>query len=215
MNIQRKPIFFTSDWHIGHANVIKFDKRPFRNVDHMHEVLIKRYNGQITEDGICYHLGDVGMASVSTVKSVIDRLNGTKILVLGNHDGNLNRMYNCGFDAVMYSSELYIAGERVTLTHCPLRGVFREDATQMHGYVEGDNWHKESKHIRFSTDDTGQFHLHGHTHCGPANDKPVKTDRQWDVGAPGNNYTPVSFSAVESWIAKELQKRKNDNICRR
>jgi calcineurin-like phosphoesterase family protein len=41
---ERKSIFFTSDLHIGHLNSIKFDQRPFRDLDHMHEVLINNYN---------------------------------------------------------------------------------------------------------------------------------------------------------------------------
>jgi len=209
MNQQRKPIFFTSDWHLGHANSIKFDDRPFKTVEEMHRKLIRNFNAIVPEHGICYHLGDVGMANVETTKGVIDQLNGTQILILGNHDGNVNRMYNCGFDAVMYGVILYIAGEKVTLTHCPLRGIFREDVTNMRGSIDGENWHKEFKHQMFSTEDIGQFHLHGHIHArGKDNGKLVKDERQWDVGLPGNNYRPVHISAVESWISKYKQQER-------
>ena len=209
MTQNRKPIFFTSDWHLGHSNSILFDDRPFKTVEEMHRKIIRNFNAIVPEHGICYHLGDVGMANVETTKGVIDQLNGTQILILGNHDGNVNRMYNCGFDAVLYGAILYIAGERVTLTHCPLRGIFREDVTNMRGSVDGENWHKEFKHIMFSTEDVGQFHLHGHIHArGKDNGKLVKDGRQWDVGLPGNNYRPVHISAVESWISKYKQQEK-------
>lgn len=35
-------LFFTSDHHFGHANIIKFCNRPFKDVDEMNEVLIER-----------------------------------------------------------------------------------------------------------------------------------------------------------------------------
>ena len=169
----------------------------------MHRKLIKSHNAIVPEDGIVYHLGDVGMASVEVTKGVIDKLNGTKILILGNHDGNPNRMYNCGFDAVLYGATLYIAGEKVTLTHCPLRGIFREDTSEMRGHVEGQNWHRENDHVKFSIEDEGQFHLHGHIHSSKENGRLVKDGRQWDVGVCGNGFKPVSISQVESWISKE------------
>jgi calcineurin-like phosphoesterase family protein len=207
MKQQRKSIFFTSDWHVGHANSIVFDDRPFRDLDHMHEVLINNYNAIVPEDGVCYHLGDVGMASVAVLSGVLDRLNGTKVLILGNHCGNVNRMYRLGFDVVLYGATMYIAGEEVTLTHCPLRGIFREDITGMRGAVEGDLWHGETKQTRFSTTDRGQYHLHGHLH---SKKEDMQLDRQWDISVVGNGYRPVSISKVESWIAKHKQKEKDE-----
>ena len=43
-----KSTFFTSDFHIGHENVLKYDERPFDNLDHMHETLITRYNAMVS-----------------------------------------------------------------------------------------------------------------------------------------------------------------------
>jgi calcineurin-like phosphoesterase family protein len=122
----------------------------------------------------------------------------------------VNRMYRLGFDVVLYGATLYIAGEEVTLTHCPLRGIFREDITGMRGVVDGDLWHGESKQIRFSTENRGQFHLHGHIHSSKANGKLTKDGKQWDIGVPANDYRPVSISKVESWISKYKQKEKNE-----
>lgn len=208
----RKSIHFTSDWHIGHANSIIFDSRPFRDLDHMHSVLINNYNAQVPENGVCYFLGDIGMTSSETLKKVITQLNGTKICILGNHDKAHNAMYQIGFDVVLNSATLYIAGERVTLSHCPLRGVFRESVVGMKSsysnrdYKEGvpaqENWHGEHKNGKFSVSDEGQFHLHGHIHSSPLNDKISVTDRQFDVGVPANKYRPVHISVIESWITK-------------
>ena len=198
---ERKKIYVTSDLHLGHRNCLEFDDRPFGNIDHMHRVLVNNFNATVPADGITYFLGDIGMCSFDLAKSIIDQMNGTKILILGNHDGNMNRMYRMGFDAIMNNCSMMIAGELVTMSHCPLTGVFREDTEGMSGAVEGENWHGEEKNKRFSVEDTGQYHLHGHLHLHKDKGK-VKDGRQWDIGVVGNNYTPVSISAIESWISK-------------
>jgi len=198
----RKSIHFTSDWHLGHQNSIKFDNRPFKDLDHMHRVLVNNYNSQVPVDGICYFLGDIGMCSSEKIKEILAQLNGTKVCVLGNHDKGANAMYSMGFDVVLNSATMYIAGERVTMSHCPLRGLFREDTTGMKNAKEGEGWHGEFKNKPYSVTDEGQFHLHGHIHSGPANEKLTVTVNQFDVGVPGNGYRPVHISTIESWIAR-------------
>ena len=202
-----KSINATSDWHIGHLNSIKFDQRPFTDLDHMHRVLINNYNAQVPEDGLCYFAGDMGLTNSTTLKEVIAQLNGTKVLILGNHDKGHAAMYDLGFDVVVNSVTLYIAGERVTISHCPLPGLFRENTEGMRNCEPGDNWHGEKRHREYSVTDEGQFHLHGHIHSGPANDKLKIDGRQYDIGVPANNYRPVSLGTIESWIAKTKQGR--------
>ncbi len=204
----RKRIFFTADTHFFHANAIKFDNRPFTDVEHMHRVLINNYNACVPEDGICYFLGDVGFNNNAELKKLLSKLNGTKVLILGNHDKNTNAMYNIGFDAVMHSATLFIAGEKVTLSHYPLLGVKREDTAGMRNSTEGENWHREASHRKFALEDIGQFHLAGHLHAPNGGKSKVKQGRQWDIGVPGNNYTPVSISKVESWIGRTKNEEK-------
>lgn len=204
--MSRKSIHFTSDWHIGHQNAITFDQRPFSSLDEMHEALIRNYNAQVPKDGICYFLGDIGLSSSEKAREVISRLNGIKACIRGNHDKGDDALYNIGFDIVLNNATIYIAGKRVTMSHCPLRGVFREDVSEMRNSKEGEMWHGESRHGPYSVTDEGQAHLHGHIHAGPANTKLVKDGRQFDVGAPGNNYRPVHKSAVEAWIAQLIKE---------
>lgn len=202
MNSNFKPTFFTSDWHIGHANVLKFDERPFATIDEMHNALVTRYNSTVPDNGICYFLGDMGNKP-KDITPVIKRLKGIKVLIIGNHDHGINTMYNCGFDVVSYSASLYIGNNRVTMSHCPLLGIRREDTTNMRGGKAEENWHGESrdKHRRHSLTDEGQFHLHGHIHSRKGKDQSVKIlDKQFDVGVVANNYIPVSLSQIESWV---------------
>jgi len=202
------PIFFTSDWHIGHDKAIEYDQRPFKNMSHMCESLIARYNSTVPENGVCYFLGDMGNRP-EDIRKVISRLNGIKILILGNHDKGMGTMYNCGFDVVMWGAYIYIGEHRVTMTHCPLIGLFREDTSKMRSGIalaeKGiyENWHGESrpKHLQHAIKDEGQFHLHGHIHSRKG--KPISQKilgRQFDVGVTANNYTPVSLSTITSWV---------------
>lgn len=212
MVIKRKLIFFSSDWHVGHLNVIKFDNRPFQDLNHMHRVLINNYNSAVPENGICYFLGDMGLCKAGVLSKVIKELNGTKVLILGNHDKNTFSMYEQGFDVVLNTAVFYIGDKRVSMSHCPLPGIFREDVSKMKGAKEGENWHGEHKNQRFTSQDlTADYHLHGHIHSGPNNDKPRTTYNQFDIGVAANSYRPVSISQIESWIALE-EKKKNEKI---
>jgi len=208
MSNGRKPTFFTSDWHIGHANSIKFDNRPYQDTNQMHAALIKNYNAQVPENGICYFLGDIATHSSDLTKEVISKLNGTKVIIVGNHDKNSNALYLMGFDVVLNSATIYVQGERVTMSHCPLRGVFREDVSDMNGGKEGDNWHGEHKNQAWSIENEGQFHLHGHIHS-PNGGKSTKIlGRQMDCGVPANKFRPVPISEIEAWIDRTKNEEK-------
>lgn len=197
---KRNNIFFTADWHLGHAKSIEYDNRPFRDMDHMIASMVKRFNATVPEGATTYFLGDMGFGNI--IKDTVDQLNGTKILVLGNHDKGARAMSRLGFDLVLYMASINVASEVVTMTHCPLRGIHREDVTGMAGNQTGNHWHNEQKNQKFSIPDWGQFHLHGHIHS-PNHGKSVKIlGRQMDVGVPANKYTPISISQIESWIAK-------------
>lgn len=205
-----KKVFFTSDWHIGHAKSIEYDKRPFTDLFHMHRVLINNFNACVPVDGITYFLGDIGVSNSEVTKEVISKLNGTKILIEGNHDIGRNAMYACGFDVVLNNATLTIANEKVTMSHYPLKGLWREDTYGMKGAAHGENWHGESRmrYQHYLVENKDQFHLHGHIHSPNGGKSEKILDKQYDVGVPSNGYRPVSISQIESWISLYKQGRK-------
>lgn len=81
-------IWFTSDCHFNHANIIAYEKesRPFDNIEDMNEVIVENWNKVVSNEDTIYILGDLCMGDISTVDKYIPRLHGNKILVRGNHD---------------------------------------------------------------------------------------------------------------------------------
>ncbi len=208
-----KNHFVTSDWHTGHLKSIDFDQRPFKDLVHMHTKIVENFNKTVPVGGTCYHLGDVGFKDKNVTRDIINSLNGTQILILGNHDDGIESMMKLGFDVVMYGAVIYLQGQRVTMSHCPLKGVKREPTDHFHNEKRrGENWHGESKNERFTFADEGQFHLHGHIHSSSRTEKLEEHEgrrttylgRQMDVGIMAHHWRPVSMSHVESWIMKTL-----------
>ena len=85
--MEKQKIFFTSDLHFGHENVIRFDNRHFNTVEEMDEEMIKRWNTKVGKGDIVYVLGDfIWKATTNEAVNIIRRLNGQIILIKGNHD---------------------------------------------------------------------------------------------------------------------------------
>lgn len=81
----KQGIWFTSDMHFGHRNIMKFCNRPFNSVEEMDEALINNWNAVVEESDIVFNLGDFAYASNSRWKEILERLKGTHYLILGNH----------------------------------------------------------------------------------------------------------------------------------
>lgn len=80
-----EKIYFTSDSHVNHSNIIKFCKRPFENIQEMNQELIRKWNEKVPKDGIVFHLGDFSWGGYNAWKDFREQLNGNIILIKGNH----------------------------------------------------------------------------------------------------------------------------------
>ena len=94
--------YVIADMHFNHNNIIKYCNRPFENVQEMNEYIISKWNEDVSKNDIIYVLGDVGFGSTENLGNIINRLNGNKILILGNHDRkrSINSWRNLGFQEV-------------------------------------------------------------------------------------------------------------------
>lgn len=117
-------VWFTSDTHFHHANIIEYCGRPFRDVDHMNEEMIHRWNERVKPGDLVYHLGDFAMGPKEKALETKRRLNGGVILVRGNHDRSEASMKAMGFESVYSKLEtlfvVYGKERRFYLSHIPI-----------------------------------------------------------------------------------------------
>jgi calcineurin-like phosphoesterase family protein len=84
-------VFLVSDTHFGHAGVCRFTRndgvtklRPWDDAAEMDEAMVKAWNERVRPNDKVYHLGDVVINRRAL--PILDRLNGDKVLIRGNHD---------------------------------------------------------------------------------------------------------------------------------
>jgi calcineurin-like phosphoesterase family protein len=151
--------FITSDIHFGHKNIMSFcpiTRARYKNdVDFMNEEIIREWNQVVSPRDHTYILGDVAFCNVETAVKFMKRLNGSKTLIIGNHDKKLikhREFQDCFIDWQDYYS-ITVNGTKVIMFHYPIS--------------EWDQMHR------------GSVHLHGHVHGGPNS---LEGSRALDVG---------------------------------
>lgn len=193
-------IFFTSDTHANHFNIIASCKRPFKDEKEMNETLINNWNSVVDEDSLVFHLGDFAWGGYNKWKDFRDKLNGHIVLIKGNHDEK--NLTTTGekelFDFVTYQMKIKIENRAVYLNHYPFlcyAGIYREPQDQV-------------------------WALHGHIHLGPTSLDGKDAPRMWylyptqyDVGVDMNNYTPISWKQVKEKIEYQVEHDMNMMQC--
>lgn len=126
-------VFLTSDTHFFHKKILEFERaaRPFSSVEEMNEVLIDNWNSVVTKRDTVWHLGDVCFGKIENLE-ILSRLNGTKNLILGNHDQhgihNYLRYFRKIEAAKKYDGYLW--------THIPVHpGQFYRFIGNVHGHL--------------------------------------------------------------------------------
>jgi len=111
---------YISDWHYGHKNAIRFDNRPFLSLEEMNAALIERWNSVVEPGDVTYILGDMFWCGPSEAIPVMEKLNGTKILVRGNHDRCNDGKFTKLFAKIDEYMEVDDEGRKVVLCHYPI-----------------------------------------------------------------------------------------------
>lgn len=137
--IRRKPmVFFTSDLHFGHFNILRFDNRPFKSVQEMDETMISLWNETVLPIDTVYILGDVSWYDDATTAAILARLNGRKILVTGNHDqvGPLSAKEYAEIHK-SYHEIRSGKGHKIVLSHYPIHffNGQRRNAIMLYGHL--------------------------------------------------------------------------------
>ena len=185
-------LWFTSDTHFNHANILKFTNRPFENIAEHDEALIKNWNDRVGNDDTVFHLGDFCFGSPQKIIEIREKLNGNIILIRGNHDDkNLQRSLWSLFEDVVYQARILVDGRTVYLNHFPFL-CFAHGSFDLYG-------------------DGYSINLFGHVHSGPnctTDDNSrlsILYPTQYDVGVDNNNYAPISWNEVKSIIESQIK----------
>jgi Predicted phosphoesterase or phosphohydrolase len=124
-----------SDMHFGHANIMKYENRPFVSVEEMTDAIIKNWNSTVKRDDKVFVLGDVSFYDKEKTKEILDKLNGTKVLILGNHDNERSTQwwYDVGFDEVYKYPIIY--NNFYILSHEPVYLNENMPYANIHGHI--------------------------------------------------------------------------------
>lgn len=135
--------FYISDLHLSHFNAIKFDNRPWTNIEEMNSGIIKEWNSRVSEKDSVYILGDISWGTPEETKKLISQLNGKKYWIFGNHDYKLSKDVGLqkefieGFNGY---HEITDGLKRVILSHYPIfmfNGI-RKGSVHLYGHVHNN-----------------------------------------------------------------------------
>ena len=162
--------FVTSDLHFGHKNIMKFcpqTRARFKDdVDYMNNAMVLEWNAKVQPEDTVYILGDVAFMSGSDAGRMVNRLNGTKILVEGNHDRKtlMDETFRGAFAEIHKYLDIVYDGHKIVMFHYPI--------------AEWDQMHR------------GALHFHGHLHGGVSG---LEKFRAFDVGMDSTGEIVVSM----------------------
>lgn len=127
-----------SDTHWCHSNILRFRRkdgtplRPHSTIAEHDQALIDNWNSVVSPKDKVYHLGDVGFFNVTKFDLVFSQLNGTKVLIKGNHDILKPEQWLRHFKDI----RAYHVLDKIVLAHIPIHPVSLERwRGQVHGHL--------------------------------------------------------------------------------
>lgn len=145
-------ILIWSDPHFGHKNVIKYSPRPYADVTEMNEMLIHNYNSVVGVNDYVIWCGDVAFLNDTLANNILRRLNGYKILIVGNHDMYKKKVKKLEFDEIYLLYDIEIGGVTIVFTHFPINNL-PKPAISVHGHIH-NNDDVSPQHINVSVERT-------------------------------------------------------------
>lgn len=172
-------IYFSSDQHFGHSNIIKYCERPFSNVHIMDQVIFDNINEVVGANDTLYILGDFCFKGKKPIEYRSRIVCQDVHLIFGNHDKRSDYKDDLqGFSSVQDVKEIIYCNQRIYLSHYPHR-----------------SWPASHK---------GSWMLYGHVHSRLNEEDKASNRLTLDVGVDNttNYYKPFA----QPWSFKELQK---------
>lgn len=199
-------LFFTSDTHFNHTNIIKYCDRPFNDANHMNDMLIAKWNKVVAPGDTVVICGDFAYGDKKDWEALLNRLSGMKIFVQGNHDRDtaipeykFHRIYD-GFGTLMVKDP--DGDQHITVCHYPMLSWYLSHKNSWNIF---GHWHsgtvRKAEGLEGSADTEDYVREER-----KAFDKLRPT--QYDVGVDGNDYTPVSYDQVKKIINAQIIKAR-------
>ena len=205
-------IFWTSDWHFRHFNIITYCNRPFQSAQEMDEALIKKHNQYVKPTDTVFFLGDLGMGNPSDMKNIISRLNGRLIMIRGNHDRwGVETYYNMGFNAVLETASIKVGQMTLTMSHYPRKTlwaiiktfIFYIRKMRSKNRTVKDIWLRLKRELTmYNNVKGGDYHLHGHVHS-----KVKMYGTNIECGVDCWDYKPVSLKEILRLIDQHRREK--------
>ena len=188
-------VFIGSDIHFNHKNILKYnadtrgDGRDYDNlspeevtslVTEMNEKIISNWNSLVSPDDLTFILGDICMGQMIYAVDLINRLNGFKYIIIGNHDRGLLKLPE--FENSETRLKMKIIGMRDYLCFSPTNSI---DLVFSHYPMA--SWDGMGR---------GSIMLHGHLHGAPVQIIDADKKRIFDVGIDNNNLYPFRLDSV-------------------
>ncbi len=173
-------IWFTSDLHLGHENVLRFTERPWERIEDMNRALIDNINAKVRRDDELYILGDFSFKIPAVDAAELrKKIFCKKVhIVPGNHDKDWTHKDVQGtFTVEPPITVLKEDGQKFVLSHFPMM-----------------DWQSMSH---------GSIHLHGHIHTVGSLYNEMNQMQglfRYDVGVDANEYAPVSMQEILEWF---------------
>lgn len=175
-------IFFTSDTHFGHKNILEYcsETRPFKSIEEHDQHVINCWNSKVSKCDSVYHLGDFALSTKEYTEHILSKLNGHIGLIRGNHDNGISGALAKKFAFV---KDYHIAKikdneigctQKIVLSHYPI-----------------ETWNFQYQ---------GSWSLHGHSHGSLKTILPARLD----VGVDVHNFMPLSYQDIKTILTKRM-----------
>lgn len=191
VQIDKDRLFFTSDIHFFHNNILKYCDRPFSDVHEMNQEIVSRWNARVPKNAVVIIAGDValgGKSSAPELAKILASLNGRLFLVPGNHDDYILESDECLEHIEVLTPTIEIRVPDLEAPSNRQRIILSHYAQKV--------WNRSHR---------GTWMLYGHSHHTMAPDYNIKS---FDVGMDGEGYgyAPISYEFVKNLMLAHGQK---------
>lgn len=178
-------IYFISDTHFNHINIIKYCNRPFKDIQEMNNAIINNWNEIVKNNDVVYHLGDFALGIKEDIYDIASKLKGKIYLVRGNHDNWSSTKYEeLGF-TILRNPPIKLDEYKLILSHTPIL----------------------DKQIP-----TGYINIHGHIHnkrlheCIEKYDsKLYSLDKHINISCDVIDFKPISIEKIMTYFNKNME----------